>query len=166
MSSPIGRGHSIGHGHSDGTAPPPRCHARLRAAGVLQLVMAAGLVGFWVIFFAGPPPRFPDPDRARVYEAFESAFPLADLVLALALTVGGAGLLRRSAIGPPASLAAAGALVFLGLLDVLFDVEQGLYARGSAAMRVETVINVWCLAVGPFLMRWFWRHRRTLDPPR
>jgi hypothetical protein len=63
----------------------------------------------------------------------------------------------------PAGIAAGSALVFLGLLDVLFDLEQGLYARHSAAMAVESVINVFCLLVGPFLMRYFWRHRHGLD---
>ena len=49
---------------------------------------------------------------------------------------------------------AAGALVFLGLLDTTFNVDNGLYRRlaDSGAMRAELVINVWSLGLGGFVM--------------
>jgi len=74
------------------------------------------------------------------------------------------GLVRRRPWAVLAGIAAGSALVFLGLLDVLFDLEQGLYARRSGAMAAEMVINVFCLSVGPLVMRWCWRYRRALDP--
>jgi hypothetical protein len=51
-------------------------------------------------------------------------------------------------------------------MDVLFDVEQGIYARASAAVAAEMAINVFCLAGGPFLIVWFWRQRERLLPSR
>jgi hypothetical protein len=42
---------------------------------------------------------------------------------------------------------------------VSFNLEQGLYARPSGAMGVEIAINVACLASGPVLIVYAWRHR-------
>ena len=72
------------------------------------------------------------------------------------------GLVRRRPWAVLAGIAAGSALVFLGLLDVLFNLEQGLYARPSVAVAVETLINFFCLAVGPFCLMYFWRHRDRL----
>jgi hypothetical protein len=70
--------------------------------------------------------------------------------------------LRRGRARPwaaPAGVAAGSALVFLGLMDVTFDLEQSVYAERSLAVAAEVAINVWCLAVGPVLIAWFARRR-------
>ncbi len=137
--------------------PPGR-----RAVAAVLGVTAAGTAAFWLAFFgAGGALHAEETD---VYLAFEQAFPVADLWMASTAAAAAVALVRRRSWAVAAGLAAGSALVFLGLLDVLFDVERGLYARGSGAMAVEVVINAWCLVVGPLVMRWTWRHRRTLDP--
>jgi len=40
--------------------------------------------------------------------------------------------------------------------------ENGMYTRMNAAMAGEVVINLWCVSLGPFLLVYFWRHRRDL----
>ena len=37
-----------------------------------------------------------------------------------------------------------------------------MYTRMNAAMAGEVVINLWCVSLGPFLLVYFWRHRRDL----
>jgi hypothetical protein len=69
------------------------------------------------------------------------------------------GLLRRRSWAVPAGIAAGSATIFLGLMDVTFDVEQGLYSPMSAAVVSEIAINVFCLVAGPSLIVWFWRRR-------
>jgi hypothetical protein len=138
--------------------------ARSVGVAVLLAVTAAGTLTYWIAFFAGG--RALHADERDVYFAFEHAFPAADLWMAGVAAIAAVALWQGRAAAVLFGIAAGSALVFLGLLDVLFDVEQRLYARASAAMAVEAVINVYCLTVGPFLMRWFWRRRRTLDPPR
>jgi len=127
------------------------------AVTALLVVTAAGTAAYWVAFFtAGGALHSSETD---VYLAYERAFPAADAWLALAAIAAAVGLVRGRAWAPVAGIATGSALVYLGLLDVLFDVEQGLYATRSGAMAAEAVINAWCLAVGPFLLVWFWRYR-------
>ena len=130
---------------------------RLRAVAALLLLTAAGTFAFWLAFFAaGDVVRARDTD---VYLAFERSFPAADAWMAVASAAAAIGLLGRRAWATAAGVAAGSALVFLGLIDVTFDVEQGMYAQWSAAVAVEIAINVYCLVVGPFLMLWFWKNR-------
>jgi hypothetical protein len=58
---------------------------------------------------------------------YERAFPVADGLLCVALIVGTVGLLRRRAYGLILSIAAGGALVFLGVLDATFNLTNGIY---------------------------------------
>ncbi len=129
-----------------------------RAVVALLLLTAAGTVAYWIGFFtAGDALHSADTD---VYLAFEAAFPAADAWMASAALAAAIGLARRRPWAVPAGIAAGSALVFLGLMDVLFNLEHGLYARPSGAMAVETVINVFCVVVGPFLLVYFWRQRQ------
>jgi len=133
-----------------------------RAVAALLATTAAGTVAYWIGFFGAGSALHAD--ERDVYVAFERAFPAADLWMAACAAAAATGLVRRRPWAVAAGIAAGSALVFLGLLDVLFDVEQGLYARRSGAMAVETVINVFCLTVGPLVSAWCWRYRRALDP--
>ena len=134
----------------------------LRAAGVFELVVAAGVAGFWLLFFAGGQGDLPDPLREQAYHAFESAFPAADAALVLALLGGGLGLLRGGRQGPPLSLAAGGALAFLGLVDAAFNARHGVYA----VMPLQAAVNAVCAVGGAWLAVVVWRHRGSWPRPR
>jgi hypothetical protein len=133
------------------------------AAGAVAALLAlttAGTAAYWIAFFAAG--NALHASETDVYAAYEHAFPAADAWMASAAAAAAVGLVRRRPWTLLAGIAAGSALVFLGLLDTLFDLEQGLYARPSPAMAVETVINVFCLTVGPFFLAYFWRHRALL----
>jgi hypothetical protein len=133
-----------------------------RAVVVLLVLTSVGTTLFWVTFFgAGGVLHSSETD---VYLAYERAFPVADGWMAACAALAAVGVVRRRGWAVLCGIAAGSALVFLGLLDVTFDLEGGLYAPGRAAVLVEQVINVYCLTVGPFLIVWFWRQRRRLDP--
>jgi hypothetical protein len=68
--------------------------------------------------------------------------------------VAAVGLLTGAGYGPAFGLLAAGSLIFLGLLDVSFNLENGLYRRlpASGQMWAELVINVWSLGLGTWLV--------------
>jgi hypothetical protein len=108
----------------------------MRSVAVGHLVVAAGIVLFWVGFHTEL--LFPvEVLRERIlhfegYYAWESSFTVPDLLTALVMVIGARGLLRD-----PASLlhrhllmAASGALVFLGVLDFTYDARHGMYALG------------------------------------
>ena len=133
-----------------------------RAVATLMVVTALGTAAFWTGFFAGGEALHSS--ATDVYHAFEHAFPVADAWMAACALAAGVGVLMRRRWAVPAGVAAGSSLVFLGLIDTTFDVEQGMYGRHSAAMAVEAVINVFCLTAGPFALWWFWRYRAALDP--
>lgn len=118
---------------------------------VLLLVTAVVTVAYWVDFFARGTVRAGQEDW---YLRFERAFPAADAAMSAFSVVAAVGLLRGAGYGVAAGLVAAGALIFLGLLDVSFNVENGLYRRlpGSGEMWAEVVINVWSLGLGAWLV--------------
>jgi len=131
-----------------------------RAVTALLVVTAVGTVAYWIAFFAGGGTLHSSETDA--YLAFERAFPAADGWMATAALSAAVGLARRRPWAVLAGIATGSAVVFLGLLDVLFNVEQGLYATPSGAMAVEMVINVFCHTTGPFLLVYFWRYRDRL----
>lgn len=118
---------------------------------VLLLVTAVGLVAYWVDFFVRGSVNVVEEDW---YIKFERAFPTADGFTAGCAAVGGIGLLADAGFGVAFALVTAGGLVFLGLMDVAFNLDNRLYRflRTSWPMRAELVFNVWSLGLGALLL--------------
>jgi hypothetical protein len=116
-----------------------------RIVPILEIVTAAGLILFWVAFFTiGLAPESPP----QCYFAYEHAFPLPDICLALLLLASGILWLRQNPLGKTLSLVAAGALIFLGLLDFSFNIQNGIYLASALDLVLNAFINAWCMAVG------------------
>ena len=117
---------------------------------VLLLVTAAGIVVYWVLFAVG----VVEATGEDWYLRFERAFPVPDVAVAFAAVAGGVGLLLGHSWGTAFALVAAGGLLFLGLIDTSFNVENGLYRKlpGSSEMWMELVINIWTLGLGAWLV--------------
>ncbi len=144
----------------------------VRIVSTLLLLTALGTVAYWGTFFAGGDVLHAS--QTDVYRGYEHAFPVADAWMAACALAAAVGLVRRRSWAVQAGIAAGSALVFVGLLDVSFNVEQGLYApllaQGfralfqhglpadlSSAMRAELGINTFCLLAGPLFLWYFWR---------
>jgi len=131
-----------------------------RVHAALMLVVALGTVAYWTAYFvAGAVQTSADP----AYLAFENAFPLADGYMAACWVVAAMLLIRGRITAVPVGIAAGSAMVFLGLMDTLFNLEHGKYADMTAEMAVETAINGVCLGFGPVTMARLWRARRRLE---
>jgi len=118
---------------------------------VLLLVTAVATVAYWVDFFVRGGVNVVEEEW---YIRFERSFPPADLFMAVCSGVAAVGLLGGEHWGETFGLVAAGALIFLGLMDVTFNLENRLYRflRSSWPMRAELVINAWSLGLGALLM--------------
>ena len=125
----------------------------------LLWVSAVGAILYWAVFFTSGEVRSTE---EACYLAFERAFPAADGWLATLCALAAEGLRRRREWTVLWGVAAGSAMVYLGCMDVLYNLENGMYARMNAAVAGEVLINVWCLSLGPFLLAYFWRHRRSL----
>ena len=54
----------------------------------------------------------------------------------------------RRVIGRGLSLVCAGALLFLGGLDISFNFQNEIYLTWSFDMALEVAVNIWCLGFG------------------
>lgn len=127
-----------------------------RVIPVLQLVLALGFIGFWIMFFAenACPQKTVECER---FLAFEKSFPVPDLgYIVPLLIVGAIGLMKGKRYGILASLLAGSALIFLGLLDVSFNLQNGRYTVDLVEGLMNVLINTVCLVFGPVLIWQMW----------
>lgn len=118
--------------------------------GVLLVVTTVVTAAYWLDFFLrGTVQAVPD----DWYLRFERAFPVADGWMATCSLVASVGLFTGGGYATVFGLLAAGALVFLGLMDLTFNLQNGLFRLlpGSAQMWAEAVIIAWSLGLGSFL---------------
>jgi hypothetical protein len=121
---------------------------RVRATALLQVATGIGILLFWAAFFTiGLAPQNPP----ECYFAYEHAFPFPDSVLAVGLVVAGCLLLAGKAGGRSLSLVCAGGLIFLGLLDFSFNLQNGIYAASPVELVTNGLINAWCVGFGGFM---------------
>ena len=123
-----------------------------KVIAVLQLVMALGLILFWIGFFTvGMAPENPPP----CYFAYEHSFPVPDIIMAVALIVSSALLFKGRPLGRLISLVSAGALMFLGVLDMCFNYQNGVYAASTMDLVSNLFINIACVLLGIIIIRVF-----------
>ncbi len=130
--------------------------------GIFAIV---AIVAYWFFWFAVPgvvQSRTPaDPDFA-VYSGYELAFPLPDAFVAIASLVGVIGLWKMKDWGFLSMLLAAGGAIFLGLEDLLFDLENNLFVPFNGAAGIELAIVLVILSLGPTMTVLLWKHRKEL----
>ncbi|HEY3313072.1 MAG TPA: hypothetical protein VGK00_15635 [Anaerolineales bacterium] len=123
------------------------------------------IVAYWYAWFFAPEivqARTPaDPDYA-IYIAYEQAFPLPDAFVALASLAGVFGLLKMRDWGFLSMLLAAGGAFFLGLEDLLYDLQQNMFSPFNDAAAIELAIVVVIMTLGPVMTALIWKHRREL----
>lgn len=120
----------------------------LKVIAVLELLTGAGLILFWIGFFTvGLAPENPPP----CYFAYEHSFPLPDIILAVAFLLAGTLLLKNRESGRILSLVCAGGLMFLGVLDFSFNVQNGVYRISTLDLVLNVFINIWCVGFGAFI---------------
>jgi hypothetical protein len=100
-------------------------------------------------------------DNTSEYLAFEQAFPMADGWLVACALLGAVQLRRRrpSALIWLVSLGGAG--IYLWALDVLFNLENAIYAKGRPGS-IELAINIATLSASAMLLFFAWHFRREL----
>jgi hypothetical protein len=117
----------------------------MTAIAVLELLTGVGLILFWIGFFTiGLAPKNPP----QGYMEYEHSFPLPDGLLAVLLLVAGILLMLNNPWGGHLSLIAAGALIFLGVLDFSFNIQNGVYKISKSDLILNAFINLWCVGFG------------------
>ena len=137
----------------------------LTIVAVLMLLTAVGTLLFWVTFFADLEVQRSGylASRCDAWFAWEMSFPLADAWMAATAILGAVGLWRLRPTGLLFGLVSGGAMVFLGLMDVLFFLENGLYFPLTGEVAVELFIHIWTAAFGLFAIARIWAQRTLLS---
>lgn len=147
------------------TGEPPR-PGRMPLEGtsrrlVIGALVLGGLVdvAYWVLWVLAR--DVVASDTTPAYYEFEDAFPLADLWLLVCIVGGIAALLRRWHSALFWLLAGGGAGVYLGCMDLLYDLEHATFGKGAGGA-IELGIVVMTFVFSVSLLRWGWRRRHTL----
>lgn len=116
-----------------------------KAIPILAILTAVGLVLFWIGFFTiGLAPDNPPTG----YFAYEHSFPVPDITLSVVLLIGAVFCLKGHGQGTTILAAGGGALVFLGILDMSFNFQNGMYSISVIDMILNAFINLWCVIFG------------------
>jgi len=115
----------------------------------MQYLTAAGLLIYWPLFFTvGLAPEVPP----FGYFVFQHSFVVADIILGFAYLRAASWLVSKDSAkrnrGRSVSLVCSGALLFLGMLDINFNVINRFYSLLPLDTIVELVVNAWCVGFG------------------
>jgi len=125
----------------------------------LLLAVAALIAAYWIAWLAHR--SLVASETGLSYTQFEDAFPLADAWLALCLVAASFCLLtaRRAALFW--LLAGGGAGLYLFAMDVLYDLQHGIWGKGGNGL-VELAINLVTLGLSLFVLHWAWVRRDVI----
>lgn len=126
-----------------------------RIHAVFMVIAAIGTIAYWVVYFTSGATHV---RTDEAYLAFENAFPLADGWMTVCFLIAAFFHWRGDPRGVLWGLCAGSAMVFLGCIDLLFNIEQDTFAHLGPAMWAEIVIVAFCLIFGPFTIHRMWRH--------
>jgi hypothetical protein len=141
-----------------------------RVHGAVMLIGVLLMCAYWIAFYLSdltkPNLAIIDPGESgvfmRVYMGFESAFPLADGFIAVTSAL---AIFYLAAKDPKAvlfGLIGSGALMFLALIDIYFNILNGLYRPSrvwaDSGLQMEMLINVVCVSLSLVSVFRFWGH--------
>jgi hypothetical protein len=123
------------------------------------------IILYWVAWFFAPSvvqARTSTDSDYAIYVGYEQAFPLPDLFVAVASFVGVLGLWRMRDWGFLSILLAAGGAIFLGLEDLLYDLQHHMFTPFNGAAAIELAIVLVIMGLGPSMIVLLWRHRKEI----
>ena len=129
---------------------------RLTTAGAVAVVV---LVAYWTAWYVDR--DLVASDHTRSYVDFENAFPLADAWLGVCVVLALRAVRRQSPTLLLWLLTGGGAGVYLFGMDVLYDLEHGIYAKGAGGV-IELGINLLTLGLSAWFLRWAWVRRTAI----
>lgn len=123
----------------------------------LLIFTSALLAAYWVAWFSDR--GVLASDHTPQYIAFEQSFPLADGWLLTAALIAALQLWQRRPSALLWLLVLGGAGVYLCAMDVLYDLEHGIYTKGHGGA-IELTINILTavLSIGLLASTWDFRH--------
>jgi len=125
---------------------------------ILQITLAVGLMGFWGMFYVT---EYKNKDRKMSETEYkhELSFPLPDLGWVLPnLIISSIGLLLREPFGYFFTITAASGMMFLGLIDLAFNLQNkgfNIKEHGFDAYMSIFIVSI-MLILGPIFLIFGW----------
>jgi hypothetical protein len=126
----------------------------MRRVVIVMLVIAVALdAAYWTLWFTQR--DWIASEHTQAYYAFENAFPLADLWLGLACVVALVTLVRRRPLALLWLVATGAAGLYLGSMDLLYDLEHGIFGKGwGGAFEGVIVAITWIFSITALRFAW------------
>jgi hypothetical protein len=129
---------------------------------LLEVVLVVAILldaAYWTLWFTRR--DWIASEHSHAYYEFENAFPLADLWLGVACVLALVTLHTRRPSSLFWLLCAGSAGLYLFGMDLLYDVQNGIFAKGGGGV-FEAVIVALTLVFSVTVLTWSWRHRGEL----
>jgi hypothetical protein len=131
----------------------------MRRTVTVMLVVAICLdLAYWSIWFTHR--DWLASEHTRAYYDFENAFPLADLWLGAVCVLALVTLVRRRPSALLWLIATGAAGLYLGCMDLLYDLEHGIFGKGGGAFEAVIVTVTWVFSLT--VLRFAWTRRGVL----
>lgn len=106
----------------------------------LEIFVGIAIFAFWIYFFAV---EYKDPEQERWYIIYERTFPLPDIAwVTPCLFIGAYGLITEQTFGIFFTIAAGSAMMFLGLIDTAFTIQNGIYKKKDFGSYLSTIVVI------------------------
>jgi hypothetical protein len=153
------------------TANESQAGAKAPPGGTLMatvmIVVAVVTALYWIVWFIIPGGRdaLAVLPQDQTYIHFENAFPAADGWMAASALIAAIQMLRGKSSAIVWMFIGGGAGMYLAGMDVLFDLENGIYralAANPGSVSTEIAINIATVGISTWVMWWANRHRDWL----
>jgi hypothetical protein len=131
----------------------------------IGIFTVVAMIAYWFAWFVAPEvvqARTPTDSDYAIYVAYEQAFPLPDAFVTIAALIGVIGLWKMRDWGFLSMLLAAGGAFFLGLEDLLYDLQHNMFVPFNGAAGIELAIVLVIMALGPTMTVLLWKHRKEI----
>jgi len=131
----------------------------------IGIFTVVAMIAYWFAWFVTPEvvqSRTPADADYAIYVAYEQAFPLPDAFVTLAALAGVIGLWKMRDWGFLSMLLAAGGALFLGLEDLLYDLQHSMFVPFTGAAGIELAIVLVIMSLGPTMTVLLWKHRKEI----
>lgn len=121
---------------------------------ILQIFLGIGFIGFWIIFYFT---EYKNPKMDEVAFKHEKSFPLPDLGWIMpCLFISAIGILLDQKFGYFFSALAGSGMMFLGLIDLAFDIQNGVFKKKEFGTYMGILIILIMLIFGPICIIFAW----------
>ena len=113
-----------------------------RIVAVVQILVALGIIQFWVKWFRT---EHNEPWLPEGYTLHERCFVYPDSVLAVLMTASAILLILGNALGERLTLVCGGMMLFLVVIDTAYFLQNGMFAKekgGGGNLRLSIVLSL------------------------